>query len=101
MQEAQKSPPQEAENLFLHFLLGNIGFLLDEGNQITGKHLPGKKEPLPCTENNIRFMYFQKRNCAASFSNFHIHVSVSNLYIPMIDPPILLQNNMRTDPGNI
>jgi hypothetical protein len=32
--------------------------------------------------------------------NFHIHVSVSNLYIPMIGLPILLQENMWTDPGN-
>ncbi len=27
--------------------------------------------------------------------NFHIHVSVSNLYIPTIGLPILLQENMR------
>ncbi len=33
--------------------------------------------------------------------NFHIHVSVSDLYIPAIDLPILLQENMWTDPGNI
>ncbi len=33
--------------------------------------------------------------------NFHIHVPVSNLYIPTIDLPILLQENMWTNPGNI
>jgi hypothetical protein len=33
--------------------------------------------------------------------NFHIHVSVSALYITTIDLPILLQENMQTDPGNI
>jgi hypothetical protein len=33
--------------------------------------------------------------------NFHIHVSVSDLYIPVIGPHILLQENMWTDPGNI
>ncbi len=33
--------------------------------------------------------------------NFHIHVSVRDLYIPTIDLPILLQENMLTDPGNI
>ncbi len=32
---------------------------------------------------------------------FHIHVSVSNWYIPRIGLPVLLQENMRTDPGNI
>ncbi len=33
--------------------------------------------------------------------NFHNHLSVSNFYIPTIDLPILLQENMWTDPGNI
>ncbi len=33
--------------------------------------------------------------------NFYIHVSVSDLYIPTMDLPILLQENMWTDPGNI
>ncbi len=32
---------------------------------------------------------------------FHISVSMRDLYIPMIDLPILLQENMWTDPGNI
>jgi hypothetical protein len=33
--------------------------------------------------------------------NFHIHVSVSDLYIPTICLPILRQEIMWTDPGNI
>ncbi len=34
--------------------------------------------------------------------NFHIHVSVSDLYINTIDLPILLEEiHMWTDPGNI
>ncbi len=33
--------------------------------------------------------------------NFHIHVSVSNLYIPRIGPHIFLQQNRQTDHGNI
>jgi hypothetical protein len=33
--------------------------------------------------------------------NFLIHVSVSDLYIPRIRLPILLQEYMWTDPGNI
>jgi hypothetical protein len=32
---------------------------------------------------------------------FHIHVSVSDLYIPTADLPILQQEIMWTDPGNI
>ncbi len=33
--------------------------------------------------------------------NFHIHVSVSDLYIPTIGPPIFQQQNRQTDRGNI
>jgi hypothetical protein len=34
-------------------------------------------------------------------SHFHIHVSASDLYIPRISQPILLQENMWTDSGKI
>ncbi len=33
--------------------------------------------------------------------NFHIHVSVSDLFIPTIDTSIFLQQNRQTDCGNI
>jgi hypothetical protein len=33
--------------------------------------------------------------------SFHIHVYVSDICIPTIDLPILLQENMWTNPGNI
>jgi hypothetical protein len=33
--------------------------------------------------------------------NSYIHVSVSDLYIPTIGLPILLQENRWTDPGSI
>ncbi len=33
--------------------------------------------------------------------NFHIHMSVSDLYIPRSSPHISLQQNRETDPGNI
>ncbi len=49
----------------------------------------------------ISFMYYQKRNCAASSPNFHIHVTVADLYIPRIGPPIFLQQNRQTDRGNV
>jgi hypothetical protein len=52
------------------------------------------KETIP----KIRNKYSQKRNCTASVI-FHIHASVSDLYIPRIGLPILLQENMWTYPG--
>jgi hypothetical protein len=48
------------------------------------------------TETNI-----PRKGIARPQSQFHIHVSVSDLYIPTIGLPILLQKNMWTDPGNI
>jgi hypothetical protein len=33
--------------------------------------------------------------------DFHIYVSVSDLFIPRIGLPILLEENMWSDPGNI
>ncbi len=43
----------------------------------------------------LRNKYSQKRNCVCHSPNFHIHVSVSDLYIPTIDLPILLQEICR------
>jgi hypothetical protein len=51
---------------------------------------PHCKDTIPKIRNND----FQERNCAASVPIFHIHVSVSDLYIPRIGLPILLQANM-------
>ncbi len=45
------------------------------------------KEAIP----KIRNKYSQTRNCKASVPNFHIHVFVSDLFIPTIDLPFLLQ----------
>jgi hypothetical protein len=42
-----------------------------------------------------------KQNYKVLPPNFHIHVSVSDLYIPSIALFILLQPNRQTDPGNI
>jgi hypothetical protein len=50
------------------------------------------------------YVYSQKGNCAL-VPNSYIHVSVSDLFIPTIGPPILLQqnrqHNRQTDRGNI
>jgi len=49
------------------------------------------------TENSKQI--FPEKELRGLSPNFHIHVSVSDLYIPTIGLPILLQENMRIDPG--
>ncbi len=44
---------------------------------------------------------YQKQNYNVMSQNFHMHVSMSDLYIPGIGLPILLQTNRQTDPKNI
>ncbi len=51
------------------------------------------------TENSKQI--FPEKELRRLSPNFHIHVSVSDLYISTIGLPILLQENMWTDPGNI
>ncbi len=51
------------------------------------------------TENSKQI--FPEKELRGLSPNFRICVSVSDLYIPMISLPILLQENMWTDPGNI
>ncbi len=78
------------------------------GRVIPRKSARNLRVSLICTANEgrwesninvwLRFMYSQKLNCAASLfqkqnynvlsPNFHIHVSVSDLYIPRISLPI-------------
>ncbi len=56
------------------------------------------KEPIPKIWNK----YSQKRNCAATdIPNLQIHVSVSDLHIPTIDLPFLLQEICGRIPGKI
>ncbi len=50
---------------------------------------------------NVWPRYFPKKNCNVLSLNFHMHVSMSDLYIPGIGLPILLQTNRQTDPKNI
>jgi hypothetical protein len=52
-----------------------------------------------CNENPI-YVFPEKELCGLS-PNFHIYVSVSNLYIARIGPHFWLQQNRQTDLGNI
>jgi hypothetical protein len=51
------------------------------------------------TENSKQI--FPEKELRGLSPNFHIHVSVSDLYIPTIDLAILVLENMWTDPGNV
>ncbi len=44
---------------------------------------------------------FPEKELRGHSPNFHIYVSVRDLYIPTLDQPILLPENMWPDPGNI
>jgi hypothetical protein len=52
-----------------------------------------------CNENPIYvFLFWELRGLSL---NLHIHVSVSDLYIPRIRPHISLQQNMQIHLGNV
>jgi hypothetical protein len=50
-----------------------------------------------CNESPIYALLFWE--CRAA--EFHIHVYLTDLYIPVIGPHIWLQQNRETNPGNI
>jgi hypothetical protein len=52
-----------------------------------------------CTE--ISIYLFPGKELRGLSPNFHIYVSVSDLYIPTSGSHISLQRNMQTDCGNI
>jgi hypothetical protein len=54
------------------------------------------------TAKKFLFMLLPEKELRGLSPKFHIHGSVSDLYIiPTIGPPIFLQQNMQTDRGNI
>ncbi len=56
-----------------------------------------------CTLHNKKqdpIYVFPEMKLRGLIPNFHIYVSVSDLYFPTIGPAILLQQNWRTDHGN-
>ncbi len=55
----------------------------------------GLEKVLHCKENPIYALLFCELRGLGP--NFHIHVSVSDLYIPRIGPHISLQQNRQTD----
>jgi hypothetical protein len=58
-------------------------------------------DALECSLQRNSIYVFPEKELRDLSPNFHNHVSVSDLYIPPIGPPFLLQQNMRADRGNI
>ncbi len=65
---------------------------------LTGEELLSPRS-CHCNENLISVFLFWELH--GLIPNFHIHVSVSDLYIPRIGPHLFLQQNRQIDPGNI
>jgi hypothetical protein len=66
----------------------HIALVAAEWQATTGLHIPAKAMVLHCTENLKQIFLKMKLRCL--IPNSCIHVSVSDLYIPTISPPILL-----------
>jgi hypothetical protein len=58
-----------------------------------------RSSSMHCKENPIYVLLEKKLRSLRT--KFHNQVSVSDLYIPAIGPPIFLQQNRQTDCGNI
>jgi hypothetical protein len=82
---------KEKVTIFIFILKGENEYFLITLHQIyTVPH---------CKKNSIYVFLFWEL-CSLSL-NFHIHVYVSDLYIPRIGPHISLQQNRQTYPGKI
>jgi hypothetical protein len=49
----------------------------------------------------ISMYEFPEKELRGLSPNVNVHVSVSDLYIPSIGPPIFMQQNRQTDRGNM
>jgi hypothetical protein len=71
-----------------------------KSNVLSPLNGPGRLNAVDALQRNFDYVFPEKELRGLS-PNFHIHVSVSDLYIPVVGPPIFLQQNMQTDRGNI
>ncbi len=68
-----------------------LGSLLPPAPHTTGPVI-GRSRLSPHCNQKPNYLYPEKELCGLG-ANFHIHVSVSDLYIPRIGPHIFLQQN--------
>jgi hypothetical protein len=73
--------------------------LCDPMAQVSQTKLQKQLFPLHCKE--ISIYVFPEKELRGLSPNIHIYVSVSDLYIPTIGPPIFLQQNKQTIRGKI
>jgi hypothetical protein len=94
--------------LFLRILATIIGKVFHSfGELVSSNDFSAVQSPSMLRIYNAKTQYreskpiFPEKDLRGLSSNFHIHVSVSDLNIPTIGLPILLQGNLWIDPGNI
>jgi hypothetical protein len=98
-------PPREVETRvfperFHKLSLSGFVFVSANGSwSVWGDVETGVYSVLHCKQDLIDL--FPEIKLCGLVPNFHIHVTVSDLYIPTIGPPIFLQQNRQTDQGNI
>jgi hypothetical protein len=91
--------------LCLYLMLGGFWLLHHWAIYSTAKNntkfekIPSVQHVLHCTENPMHVVQEMKLHYLVP--NSYIHVTVSDLYIPRIGLPILLQQNRQTDPKNL
>jgi hypothetical protein len=83
--------------LYQNNLYRKTMFFREKGSRTMG--FDGISFSLNCNENPI--YVFPEKELRGLSPNFHIHVSVSDLYIPRIGPRIFRQQKRQTDSGNI
>ncbi len=90
---------QEKENLFKDFSRGTseVRDLLEKEKE----DIRFEVLSISITLQRIPIYVFPEKKLRGLSPNFHIHVSVSDLYIPTICPPIFLEQNRQTDRWNI
>ncbi len=86
--------------IFFHFYIFSIfGTRTPNSNCKISREMPESQRAT--LQRKSYLCITKKKELRVLSSNFHINVSVSNLYISRIGPHVFLPQNRQTDPGNI